>query len=103
MAITPEIPVRYYTADWASTGKPVCCRRWFYWNAGGMGIYIVAVGNFYPDGKPFQWSAYIGTSVEGGLREAAGVQEVADNGVKISEAHASHLFPDFGEHFAWRD
>lgn len=102
-----EIPVQYYTATWglpapnAQESEPVECRRWRYWNHAGMGIYIVAVANFM-NGEPFQWAAYIGASLKGGLRENDGVQEVAETGCKVNEELGKFLFPDFAEHFEWR-
>jgi len=86
--------------EWPGGGHHQRAIKWRYWNAMGLGIYIVAAVNAV-DVVPFDWAAYIGANEEGCQDEHSGWQDVVDHGAKIGPELANAAFPEYA-HIPYR-
>lgn len=64
----------------------------------GKTVLVVAKANIY-NGKPQDWSAYIGNIEKDREKEW---KQVYDHGSKIGYNLAKFLFPDFAKRYRWR-
>jgi len=64
----------------------------------GKTVLIVAKANIY-NGRPQDWSAYIGNIERDREKEW---KQVHDHGDKIPRRLAKFLFPDFAKRYTWR-
>ena len=86
--------------QWPGGGRHQRAYNWRYWNAMGLGIYIVAAVNAV-DGVLLDWAAYIGANEEGCQDEHSGWQDVVDHGAKIGPELANAAFPEYA-HIPYR-
>lgn len=91
-----ELHYHYYnTSVETSIPTSVHQRVW----TGGVGIYIIAAVNYFPQAegeaerRVFDWAVYIGASILGSIRMESGAQWAAERGEKIGLEYAKHWFP----------